>query len=311
MLIMLFFDRIIDLLHLKNNKRFKKLGKTMKVKLIKLFLQNLVYVADYFDFNKSIIIDESRNIFVKSEGVALNIEGTNRYFKNSSNEGKELLDFLKNRGIKQVDYMVDVGANFGEISLYFSKHFPKAKILAIEPSTANFQILQKNIKVQTFDTDNVMLEKVAISEKPGTINLTTGLFSENTIVLKKQNPTHVKNMKVESVKADTLENILEKHEINEIDFIKIDIEVAEPLMLPSIQKYSNRIKSIFIEFGRKINYEEYIPFINILCSSGFQAWIDENIKFESAEKAREYYINFKRKNNNKTTNFWFIKNDTD
>lgn len=279
--------------------------KTNKIISIKLCLENLIKITGLYDFNKKIIV-RGQDVFIESEGVPLSVEGTNRYFKSEVNEGSYLLQFLKRKGLGVIDTMVDVGAAFGEISLYFAKNFQEAKILAIEPSTSNFGIMKKNLQEQSFNVNNIILENLAISDKTGKVDLSTELKSENTIILNEENPAFAQGLKTESVKADTLENILKKHRINEIDFLKIDIEGAEPLLLPSVKKYSDRIKAIFIEFGSKRNYMEYLPFIDALYAYGFKAYVDEHMQFDSASEARKYYLNYKIEKNNKSINFWFI-----
>ena len=42
------------------------------------------------------------------------------------------------------DVIVDAGANVGMASLYFASPYPGARILAIEPETSNFQMLQRD-----------------------------------------------------------------------------------------------------------------------------------------------------------------------
>lgn len=46
----------------------------------------------------------------------------------------------------QVDpkVIIDGGANIGMTTLFFSQKYPRAKIVAIEPETSNFEILKKN-----------------------------------------------------------------------------------------------------------------------------------------------------------------------
>ena len=41
--------------------------------------------------------------------------------------------------------IIDAGANIGLASVYFAHRFPKANIVAIEPSKSNFLVVQKNI----------------------------------------------------------------------------------------------------------------------------------------------------------------------
>lgn len=45
---------------------------------------------------------------------------------------------------REPQVIVDAGANIGSASIYFASRFPAAKIVAIEPEPANYQLLERN-----------------------------------------------------------------------------------------------------------------------------------------------------------------------
>jgi len=45
----------------------------------------------------------------------------------------------------QPDVILDIGANIGTFSWFCSQLFPKAKIIAVEPNTDNFNNLKNNV----------------------------------------------------------------------------------------------------------------------------------------------------------------------
>src|SRR6478752_5841128 len=47
--------------------------------------------------------------------------------------------------IKDVKLIIDCGANVGYSSAYFLSRFPDAKLIAVEPDSGNFQMLQRNL----------------------------------------------------------------------------------------------------------------------------------------------------------------------
>lgn len=57
--------------------------------------------------------------------------------------------------------IVDLGANIGLTSTFFKKRFPQAKIIAVEPESSNFEIMQKN----TAGLDNVSLHQAGVWSK--------------------------------------------------------------------------------------------------------------------------------------------------
>jgi FkbM family methyltransferase len=44
------------------------------------------------------------------------------------------------------ELIVDCGANVGYSSAYFLSHFPRCRLIAVEPDASNFEILQKNLR---------------------------------------------------------------------------------------------------------------------------------------------------------------------
>lgn len=57
---------------------------------------------------------------------------------------KELVDFYEQCADPLI---IDAGANIGISTIWFAKKFPKAKIIAIEPESHNYSLLQDNVKV--------------------------------------------------------------------------------------------------------------------------------------------------------------------
>src|SRR5438477_11598669 len=47
--------------------------------------------------------------------------------------------------LKDVKLIIDCGANVGYSSAYFLSRFPDAKLIAVEPDSGNFQMLQRNL----------------------------------------------------------------------------------------------------------------------------------------------------------------------
>lgn len=72
-----------------------------------------------------------------------------------------LLQFLNHIGCR-FRVFVDVGANIGNHTIFFSNQFDK--IIAVEPSMINFELL----KLNTFQHAHINLKKFALSKYEGT-----------------------------------------------------------------------------------------------------------------------------------------------
>jgi FkbM family methyltransferase len=62
----------------------------------------------------------------------------------------------------RVPLIIDCGANIGASANYFSERFPKAKVVAIEPEAANFELLKAHCRSDRIDCINA-----AVASTPG------------------------------------------------------------------------------------------------------------------------------------------------
>lgn len=134
--------------------------------------------------------------------------------------------FLKE--IKTGQTVVDVGANIGYYTLLAARLVgPEGKVYAFEPDPTNFALLQKNVEANGYQ--NVVLVNKALSNKNGK----TKLFI---------NPANRGDHRVydsgdgresREIEMVTLDSHLGKKKVN---FIKMDIQGAEPLALEGMKK---------------------------------------------------------------------------
>lgn len=158
--------------------------------------------------------------------------------------------------IKEGDIVIDVGANIGYYTLIFAQLVGKTgKVFAFEPEPKNFEILKKNIEINNYQ--NVVVEQKIVSDTSGMIKL---FIAEQGIVGHRiqQKTNSQKFIEMESI---ILDDYLKKLNLSDkINFIKIDVEGAEPKVLEGskeILETSSNLK-IFTEFNRedikKYNY---------------------------------------------------------
>jgi FkbM family methyltransferase len=130
---------------------------------------------------------------------------------------------------KQGDIVVDIGAHMGRYTIIASKQVgTNGKVLAIEASLSNFEILNSNIKLNQLT--NIISLNQAVYSKETKIKLYTpgeelGHTIYNTIISDRAQNEE----KFVEVNANTLDYLLQskgiKHE--EVNWIKIDVEGAE------------------------------------------------------------------------------------
>src|SRR5690606_20996071 len=104
----------------------------------------------------------------------------------------------------------------------------------------------------------------------------------------------------------TLASIFERENLDHVDFVKIDIEGAEPLLLDDLVRLSDRITAILIEFGPYQPAEAYLPFFDALHQKGFVIHSrSEERRFDSPKSARAYYLD--KRASGAADDFWFVK----
>lgn len=127
--------------------------------------------------------------------------------------------------------MIDIGAHIGLYTLIFSKFLDNGKIISFEPSSHNYSILEKNIKLN--NCNNVILNKNAVYSKNMEVDLHVNNYNtgDNRIYypgIKRQ---------IEKVSAITIDTYLMNNEyINNISFIKIDTQGVELAVLQGCEK---------------------------------------------------------------------------
>ena len=134
--------------------------------------------------------------------------------------------------------IIDVGANVGFYTLKFSQWvLGDGKVIAIEPEPKNCSALRRAILKKHLL--NVEVLQVAAAESEGELFLS----------LNPLNPAdHKLAAKGISIKAVTIDGLLEKRGWPHVSLIKIDVQGAEPRTLLGAQKTISRFHpAIFIE----------------------------------------------------------------
>ncbi|WP_229570376.1 FkbM family methyltransferase [Saccharolobus caldissimus] len=154
--------------------------------------------------------------------------------------------------------------------LFTYKNFKK--IIAVEPSPDNLQILEKNIHLNNIN--NVEIVNKAVSLKRGRVKLYLADNPYNSSIVFESN-------RYVEVDAITLNELLLPY--NTIDLIKIDVEGAELDVIKSGISQLHKVKKIVIEVRNQ--YESEID--NILIKEGFKKCVLED---RGHEKNILYYV---------------------
>lgn len=181
---------------------------------------------------------------------------------------------ILNKLINKNDIAVDVGAHIGYYTMLLSGLVgKKGRVYSFEPDPTSFKLLKKNVKHNHYD-ERVTCEKrvVSNSNKIVSLSLNPRGGEENTLKeMEKWEKIDVKSLK------------LDDYFDEKIDFIKIDVEGAEPLVIEGMQnllekyrptivmeylpdqwecdienKFENKPKLVF-SYLKKLEYDFYLP----------------------------------------------------
>lgn len=169
-------------------------------------------------------------------------------WQNNKFSGEDYLikRFLTNYFIDKNNITIfDVGANIGNYTNTLVNAFPNSKIYAFEPNPLTFDLLIEKTK----DIDSIECFKIGFSNQRGSSEIFSYESDEasehaslyRNVMSDLHNDKRISSFKIE---LETLDEFCQDHNIEKIDFIKIDTEGHEYSVLSGA---SNLIKSKAID----------------------------------------------------------------
>jgi FkbM family methyltransferase len=197
-------------------------------------------------------------------------------------------DIIEQFHSKEGDIVVDVGAHRGRYTIISSKRVGQnGKVIAIEAHPDNFEVLNRNIRLNKLT--NVIPLNYAAYSKQTKVDLywymenSTG---HNSILLNYKSTDY--KGKFVQVNANTLDQLLlQQNGINEVNWIKIDVEGAEFEVLKGATDTLSKSKdiSLLIEIHTlqdgTNSYKQIIEFLRLY---------NFKIEFEKIYESGEKYI---------------------
>ncbi len=149
--------------------------------------------------------------------------------------------------------VLDIGADVGYYSRLFSELTgPQGRVWAFEPFPASFSLLKKNTELSRYQ--NIFPIKKAVSDVSGNKKFFAGTKpGKHTFYdISKINPKYSAKDNL-TVQSTTIDDFLSKEGNPPINFIKMDIEGAEPEALAGMRDTVSRSKNLamIVEFNVK------------------------------------------------------------
>ena len=114
--------------------------------------------------------------------------------------------------------IIDAGANIGFTTLFFTKQYPEARIISLEPDQSNFNLLKRN----TSGYEKIIALQVALWSKKGFIEVKDKGYGLRGFIVEER----TENSDT-AIPSTTIMEIADQFKLTTIDILKIDIEGSE------------------------------------------------------------------------------------
>tara|TARA_X000001036_G_scaffold396227_1_gene397668 strand:- start:336 stop:1145 length:810 start_codon:yes stop_codon:yes gene_type:complete len=246
----------------------------MKTKY-KIYIAKIIskFLTIFISKNQTVVRNNIKWNLDLNEGIDLSVYLFGTSERKISNI-KKLLSKKNNSLI-----IIDIGANIGSVSLLLAKIFENSKIFSIEPTNYAFNKLCNNLKLNKGLENNVFLRQLFITndKKPQKVWSSWNFDKSND-----KHQKHLGNLK--EIKQNSylkLDKFVKDENLNNVDFVKLDVDGYELDVLKSGENFFKKNKPIiFIEIAPYLypefgyNCRELVIFIQKLGYS----FLDENTK---------------------------------
>jgi FkbM family methyltransferase len=256
-------------------------------KLSYIFYKIIFYIDKIFYFltSKSILvwikdfiqIDSYKSLKILNIDVKFFIptQLTNWRVDTFFSKEPETLEWIDN--FNDLDELIfwDIGANIGLYSIYNSLKNPNSKTISFEPSTSNLRVLSRNISINNLEK-NILIVPIPLTNKENEfLMMKEGQFIEGGALNSFGEEWNFEGKKFASsmnyqLIGTTINFLLDNNILEIPDYIKIDVDGIEHLILEGANKYlsNKKIKSISIEINENFT-EQYEKVLNVMKKNDF------------------------------------------
>ncbi len=270
-----------------------KIFKILTKRSILIWFYDFIQERSY----KSVkVLDKDINFFVPNHLLNWRVD---TFFSKEP----ETLEWIDSFEKKENLIFWDIGANIGLYSIYNTIKHPSSTTFAFEPSSSNLRVLTRNISINNLEK-NIKVISMPLTNRENIFQeMKEGQFIEGGAL----NSFGEKfNFEGKEFKASmkynllgTTMNYLIKNSILDIpDYIKIDVDGIEHLILEGGNKFLNndKIKSLSVEINENFK-EQYEKVLDIM----------EKNKFKLLHKKHNKAFLFEESKFSNTFNYIFVK----
>lgn len=220
-----------------------------------------------------------------NDGLSYNLRtdiGDTLYFKGEFEQDE--LNICK-KFIDEDSTILDIGANIGIHTIFFSNIAVKGLVFSIEPQKSVFAILLENTK----RLKNVITLNIAVSNSLDLVNFYVAEDDAYSSLKNTKRKTLRRVDKVVTIPLDTIMNIFGK-----IDLVKIDVEGFETEVVKSMSLIIEEHRpTFFIEIYEGVDSNQSPKeTIDFLTNKGYKAFIVKNGMLEAFKEHSDSYYNY-------------------
>jgi FkbM family methyltransferase len=200
--------------------------------------------------------------------------------------------------------ILDVGANHGKFAKNFARlHDGSCSVHCFEPLEYNYSLLDRIVRPYR----NVRVHRVALSDRAGQADLFIPVKKSLHLLpgsahlgvdaaADRFGTSTAPDVYRETINTDTLDAVLARERVDRLDFMKIDVEGAEALVLQGgLHSLRRHRPAIFCELTRGL--PEHLGMkvedsLSLLRELGYEMFIPD-VKAGRAEPCREYRVEWR------------------
>ena len=259
----------------------------MRKKISYLIYKILTYLNNIFKFitKRSFLIffkdfienDSYTNINIQNIETKFFIpnELTEWRVKTFFTKEPETLEWIDNFKKKENLIFWDIGANIGLYSIYNSLKNKNSKTICFEPSTSNLRILSRNISINNLEK-NIKILPIPLTNKENcflTMNESDFIEGGSLNSFGEKFDFEGKDFKINmkyQILGTTINNLIDNKILEIPDYIKIDVDGIEHLILEGGSKYlkNNKLKSLSVEINENFR-DQYEKVLKIMRENEF------------------------------------------
>lgn len=148
---------------------------------------------------------------------------------------------------KSARVVVDLGANIGLTSLFWTRSFPHVRFVCVEPNPSNANLLRRNL---SFLGSRLKVIEAAVSDVPGNLPFLDSNWSWGGRLV-------VDGPGDRSVRCLTFDQIMEESEIDAVDVLKVDIEGAERQLLSGRPAWLDKVSCVIAELHQGYSLRQF------------------------------------------------------